>query len=195
MKGGGGRGGRMCQDQSIVHAGLLLLPSRRFSAATSLSPSLPPSLSCRRFFSSVGTAVFLTAAFLRPFERLPPTPNQARFPARARGARVYFTPVTHTPLLFISRLGRITDRLGSAAIQSSYQYALDERYVRSGARQQQLPRIARECRFRVANSVRVQAVTSSEMQRGPGLSRLLARGHRQVRFVFRCAVWFPGRRS
>jgi len=56
MKEGGGRGGRMCQDQSIVHAGLLLLfptsPPRYFSFSSIFA-----------FFSF--TAVFLAIAFLR----------------------------------------------------------------------------------------------------------------------------------
>lgn len=60
-RGGGGRGGRMCQDQSIVHAGLLLLssapPPRYFSLSSTFA-----------FFSFIGTAVFLAIAFLRSID-------------------------------------------------------------------------------------------------------------------------------
>lgn len=67
MKGGEGRGGRMCQDQSIVHAGLLLL--------SSAPPPLPRYFSFSStfaFFSFIGTAVFLAIAFLRSID---PTPD------------------------------------------------------------------------------------------------------------------------
>jgi len=62
-RGGGGRGDRMCQDQSIVHAGILLF-----------SPAPPP-----RYFSFSSTfvffsfiTVFLLIAFL---QSIVPTSN------------------------------------------------------------------------------------------------------------------------
>lgn len=73
MKEGGGRGGRICQDQSIVHAGLLLLspapPPRYFSFSSTFA-----------FFSF--TAVFLAIAFLRS---IAPAPSLNRvFPRETR---------------------------------------------------------------------------------------------------------------
>lgn len=88
MKGGGGRGGRMCQDQSIVHAGLLLLSLPLLHPAIFLSSTFA-------FFSFIGTAVFLAIAFLRSID---PTPNLNHiFP---REIRDHLTPVMCVDLYF-----------------------------------------------------------------------------------------------
>lgn len=104
MKGDGGRGGRMCQDQSIVHAGLLLsspLPRRSpsyfsFSSPPSLPLSFTLSLSLflgdfvllvlrilfldrnRRFPNSYFSATALAAHAER---RVEVEASRARFPA------------------------------------------------------------------------------------------------------------------
>lgn len=100
MKGGGGRGGRMCQDQSIVHAGLLLLssapPPRYFSLSSTFA-----------FFSFIGTAVFLAIAFLRSID---PTPSLNHISPRETRDHLtlvmcidlYFTPLTIPIFSFLS---------------------------------------------------------------------------------------------